>query len=115
MKPARILVVVVLVMPLLLTTIAQSPEPVDTAAIDKIKAAAKTSQVMDMATYITNTYGARLTNSPSVKASGEYARKKLVEWKLTGVELQTFTFGNGWTNDRFSIKIANEPTVTMQA
>src|SRR5690349_3814491 len=93
MKPARSLVVV-LVMPLLLTAIAQTPEPVDSGAIDKIKAAANTSQVMDMATFITNTHGARLTISPSVKASGEYARKKLVEWKLTGVELQTFTFGN---------------------
>src|SRR5204863_587246 len=92
-----------------------TPEPVDTAAIDKIKAAEKTPQVMEMATTITNTYGARLTNSASVKAAGEYARKKLVEWKLTDVQLQTFNFGNGWTNDRFSIKVVNEPAVTLQA
>jgi carboxypeptidase Q len=114
MKPARILAAA-LGLSLLFTVIAQTPEPVDTAAIDKIKAAGKTSQVMEMATYITNTYGARLTNSSSVKAAGEYARRKLVEWKLTGVELQTFNFGNGWTNDRFSLKVANEPTLTLQA
>jgi carboxypeptidase Q len=114
MKPARFLALVIGLL-ILLTVVAQTPEPVDTVAIDKIKAAAKTSQVMDMATLITNTYGARLTNSASVKAAGEYARKKLVEWKLTDVQLQTFNFGNGWTNDRFSIKIAGEPAVTMQA
>src|SRR6185436_6293730 len=114
MKAARILIVV-LGMLLLLTVVAQTPEPVDTAAVDKIKAAAKTSQVMDMATTITNTYGARLTNSASVKAAGEYARKKLVEWKLTDVQLQTFNFGNGWTNDRFTLKVANEPTPILQA
>jgi len=114
MKPARILAVA-LGLSLLFTVVAQTPEPVDTAAIEKIKAAGKTSQVMDMATYITNTYGARLTQSASVKAAGEYARKKLVEWKLTGVELQTFNFGNGWTNDRFTLRVANDPTLTMQA
>src|SRR5687768_4507172 len=112
MKPARILVVAPGLL-VLLTVFAQTPEPVDTAAIEKIKAAQKTSQVMEMATAITNTYGARLTNSASVKAAGEYTRKKLVEWKLTEVQLQTFNFGNGWTSDRFSVKVANEPTVTM--
>jgi hypothetical protein len=115
MKPARILVVALALGLVLLTVVAQTPEPVDTAAIDKIKAAGKTSQVMEMATTITNTYGARLTNSASVKAAGEYARKKLVEWKLTDVHVQTFNFGNGWANDRFTVKIANEPAVTLQA
>jgi carboxypeptidase Q len=114
MKPAGILAVALGSL-LLLTVAAQTPEKVDTAAIEKIKAAEKASQVMDMATYITNTYGARLTNSASVKAAGEYARKKLVEWKLTDVQLQTFTFGNGWTNDRFTLKVASDPAFTMQA
>jgi carboxypeptidase Q len=114
MKPARILALVLSLL-LLLSVVAQTPEPVDTATIDKIKAAGKISQVMEMATTITNTYGARLTNSATVKAAGEYARKKLVEFKLTDVQLQTFNFGNGWTNDRFTLKIANEPTVTLQA
>src|SRR5689334_8506486 len=114
MKPARILAAALGSL-LLLTLAAQSTEPVDTAAIEKIKTAEKTSQVMDMATTITNTYGARLTNSASVKAAGEYARKKLVEWKLTDVQLQTFNFGNGWSNDRFSVKVANEPALNLQA
>jgi len=118
MKPARTLIVFftsILVLLLLVTAVAQTSEPVDTAAIEKIKNAEKTSQVMEMATAITNTYGARLTNSANVKAAGEYARKKLVEWKLTDVQLQTFNFGNGWTNERFSLKVASEPTLTLRA
>jgi len=114
MKPARILAALC-GLSLLLTIAAQTPEAVDLATIEKIKTAAKTSQVMDIATLITNTYGARLTNSPSVKAAGEYARKKLVEWKLTDVQLQTFNFGNGWTNDRFMIKVVSDPALTLQA
>jgi carboxypeptidase Q len=119
MKRARILTAVgtyILGLSLLLSLTAQTPERVDTAAIDKIKAAGKVApQVMDMATTITNTYGMRLTNSASVKAAGEYARKKLVEWKLSPVELQTFNFGNGWTNNALSIKMVNDPAVTFQA
>src|SRR4051812_15134512 len=106
MKPAKLFAVLSSTLGLLVTVVAQTPEPVDTAAIEKIKTAAKTSQVMEMATTITNTYGMRLTNSTNVKNAGEYARKKLVEWKLTGVELQTFNFGFGWTNDAFSVKLA---------
>ena len=70
---------------------------------------------MDIATVLTNTYGPRLTNSANIKAAGEYARKKLVEWQLANVRLETFNFGNGWTNERFSIKLPTDPTVTFRA
>jgi len=113
-KPIRVLAALC-GLALLLTVTAQSPEPVDTKVIDRIVAAEKTSQVMDIAGVLTNTYGARLTNSASVKAAGEYARKKLIEWQLANVRLETFNFGNGWTNDRFSMKLASDPAVTFPA
>ena len=114
MKPVRILAVVCC-LSLLLTLTAQTPEPVDFKTIDRIVAAEKTSQVMEIAGVLTNTYGPRLTNSSNLKAAGEYARKKLVEWKLVDVRLETFNFGNGWTNDGFTMKLASDPTVSFQA
>jgi len=114
MKPIRILAALCC-LSLLLTVTGQTPEPVDTRVIDRIVAAEKTSQVMDIAGVLTNTYGPRLTNSPNIKAAGEYARKKLVEWQLSNVRLETFNFGNGWSNDRFAMKLPSEPTVTFQA
>jgi carboxypeptidase Q len=113
-KPVRVLAVIC-GLSLLLTVTGQTPEPVDTKVIDRIIAAEKTSQVMDIAGVLTNTYGARLTNSASVKAAGEYARKKLLEWQLANVRLETFNFGNGWTNDRFSMKLVSDPAVTFLA
>ena len=113
-KPIRILAALCCLSPLL-TVAAQAPEPVDTKVIDRIVAAEKTSQVMDIATVLTNTHGPRLTNSPNIKAAGEYVRKKLVEWQLANVRLETFNFGNGWTNERFSMKLASDPTVTFKA
>jgi hypothetical protein len=114
MKPIRILAALCC-LSLLLTLAGQAPEPVDTKVIDRIIAAEKTSQVMDIATVLTNTHGPRLTNSPNIKAAGEYVRKKLVEWQLANVRLETFNFGNGWTNERFSMKLAADPTVTFRA
>ena len=70
MKPVRILAVICC-LSLLLTVTGQSPEPVDTKVIDRIIAAEKTSQVMEIATVLTNTYGPRLTNSANVKGAGE--------------------------------------------
>jgi hypothetical protein len=113
-KPVRVLAVIC-GLSLLLTVTGQTPEPVDTKVIDRIIAAEKASQVMDIAGVLTNTYGARLTNSASVKAAGEYTRKKLVEWQLANVRLETFNFGNGWTNDRFSMKLVSDPSVTFLA
>ena len=113
-KPLRVLAALC-AFSLLLTVTAQTPEPVDTKVIDRILAAQKTSQVMDIAGVLTNTHGARVTNSPSVKAAGEYVRKKLVEWQLASVRLETFNFGNGWANDRFSMKLQSDPSVTFLA
>jgi len=100
---------------LLLMLSAQVPEAVDLKAIDQILGAQKSSQVMDVAAVLTKTYGPRLTNSPNLKAAGEYARKKLVEWKLSDVRLETFNFGNGWKNEQLTIKLAADPAVSFQA
>jgi hypothetical protein len=113
-KPVRVLAALC-GLSFLLTATAQTTEPVDTKVIDRIIAAEKTSQVMDIAGVLTNTHGARLTNSPSVKAAGEYVRKKLVEWQLANVRLETFNFGNGWANERFTMKLVSDPGVTFQA
>jgi len=101
---------------LTLTISAQAPERVDVASVEKIKAeAARQSQAIEIARNLTNVYGARLTNSPGIKAAGEYARKKLVEWKLDDVRLETWNFGNGWTNEKFSVKVASDPALSLLA
>ena len=115
MSPTFRILAVVCSVSLLLTITAQTSEPVDLKVVDRIVAAEKTSQVMDIAGVITNKYGPRLTNSANVKAAGEYVRRKLVDWKLTDVRIETFNFGNGWTNERFAMKVPSDPGVTFLA
>jgi hypothetical protein len=96
--------------------VAQMPqEKVDLDAIYKIKdEGLNRSQVMDTLSYLTDVYGARLTGSPQIKAAAEWTKKKLTEWELVNVNLETWgPFGRGWTNERFSAS-AISPSVGFQ-
>jgi carboxypeptidase Q len=87
--------------------IAQMPqEKVDLDAVYKIKdEGLNRSQVMDTLSYLTDVYGPRLTGSPQAKAAGEWARKKMTEWELVNVNLETWgPFGRGWTNEKISAR-----------
>ena len=88
-------------------------EPVDTASLDKIKAIGldpKSSQVMEIASYLTDVYGPRLTGSPNIKKAGDWTVGKLKEWGLENAGLEVWPddgsgqndgFPCGWSNDKF--------------
>jgi hypothetical protein len=87
--------------------IAQMPqEKVDLDAIYKIKdEGLNRSQVMDTLSYLTDVYGARLTGSPQIKAAADWTRKRLAEWELVNVNLETWgPFGRGWSNEKFTAR-----------
>ena len=118
MKPARILAFILVVSLGLAaaTRPAQSPERINLDALAKIKAeASRQPQLMEVARNITTVSGPRVTNSPNIRNAAEFARKKLVEWKLDDVRLETWTFGNGWTSDRFSLTVVSDPALKLQA
>ncbi len=110
MKPVK-LTAAILVLLLAIPLTAQLQEKVDLDAIYKIKDEGfERSQVMDITSYLTDVYGARLTNSPSIKAAAEWSRKKLVEWELVNVKLETWgPFGRGWSNERFTAHVVSNP------
>src|SRR5436190_776129 len=116
MKPAKWTAATCGLLLTLIVITAQTPERVDLTAIEKIKAEAnRQSQLMEVARNITTVSGPRITNSPNVRAAAEYARKKLVEWKMDDVHLETWNFGNGWTSDKFSLKVSSDPNGTYLA
>src|SRR5438874_9769370 len=83
-----------------------SQEPVDLDGIYRIKdEGLNRSQVMETLSYLTDVYGPRLTGSPQAKAAGEWAKKKLSEWELVNVNLETWgPFGRGWSNERLTAR-----------
>jgi carboxypeptidase Q len=105
---------VVIVLAVLLTAlpiVAQMPqERVDLDAIYKIKdEGLNRSQVMDTLSYLTDVYGSRLTGSPQIKAAAEWTKKRLVQWELVNVNLETWgPFGRGWTNEKLTARAISE-------
>lgn len=78
-------------------------EPVDLPAIYKIKEEGlQRSKVMEIASYLTDVYGPRLTGSPNIRAAGDWAVAELKRWGIANASLETWgSFGRGWTNDRY--------------
>ena len=92
-----------LVMSGVLTLTAQSGESIDLAALQRIKEEGlDRSQVMDIAWWLTDRFGPRLTNSPQMRAAADWSVKKMTEWGLANVKQEPWgsAFGRGWSNQR---------------
>ena len=84
-------------------------ERIDYEALNKIKQqglSAASSQVMDVASWLTDVHGPRLTGSAGTQKAGEWAVAKLKEWGLQTVALEPWAdkgnnFPYGWTNEKF--------------
>jgi hypothetical protein len=88
--------------------IAQAVEPVDLDAITRIKEEGfERSQVMDIAWWLTEVHGPRLTNSPQMRAAANWTVSKLTEWGLANVRQEPWgtAFGRGWSNERTVVHV----------
>ena len=98
----------------ILTTVlaaAQAPEPVDNAAIAKIRdEGLNRSQVMETMFWLTDRYGPRLTGSKEFEEAGDWAVKQLQDWGVANVRKERFQFGRGWSLVKFHATMT-EPRV----
>ena len=107
MKRALILTLTVLTISLS----AQSQEPVDSAAIAKIREhGLQKSQVMETMFWLTDRYGPRLTGSKEFEEAGDWTVKQLQSWGVENVRKERFPFGRGWSLVRFHAQMT-EPRV----
>ena len=71
------------------------------ADLAKIRAeGTERSQVMEIASWLTDVHGPRLTNSPYMHRAAEYAKSTMEKWGLSNVHYHYFPFGRGWANER---------------
>lgn len=62
------------------------------------------SQVMDIAAWITDVYGPRLTGSPMLDKATEWAQQQLKDWGCQNVQLDEWgPFGRGWEMEHFDM------------
>jgi carboxypeptidase Q len=83
---------------LLATAIGYAQENIDYDALNKIKEEGlKNSKMEEIAFYLTDYSGPRLTNSPGLKTASEWAVEKMQEWGLKNAKLEPWgEFGKGW-------------------
>jgi len=88
---------------------AQQAEKIDLAAIGKIREEGlQRSKVMEITSYLTDVYGARLTGSPATKAAGEWVVGQLKNWGIANPHLEPWgPFGHGWSNEKFVARVVS--------
>ncbi len=93
-------------------------EPIDYAALARIRAEGlQNSQVMELASWMTDVYGPRLSGSPNIQKAGEWAVATMKGWGLTNVAMEPWAnqtmFPRGWTNDKFYLAAVSPQPFSM--
>ncbi len=84
---------------------AQPADNMDKNPIETIKKIGiNESQVMDIASWMTDIYGPRLTASPMLDKATDWAVKELKNWGMSNVHLEEWgPFGRGWELNHFEM------------
>lgn len=84
-------------------SLAQGKDQANPEALRRIASEAATrSGLAEMAIYLTDLYGPRLTGSPHLRAAGAFVVQRLKDWGVGTARLERWgPFGPGWTTDRF--------------
>ena len=98
MRRASILAAALCLLPATTTVWSQSSEPVDAAAIARIRDEGLTrSQVMDTAFWLTDRYGPRLSGSPEFDEAADWAIARLSSYGVRNLRKEPFALGYGWS------------------
>jgi carboxypeptidase Q len=91
----------------LVSVSASAQEAVNETVIAQIKGEAfQRSAVMDTLSWLSDVYGPRLTGSPALRQSAEWARDQLTQWGMVNATLEPDgAASRGWLLDRFSIEM----------
>jgi carboxypeptidase Q len=66
----------------------------------------RSSQIMEIISYLSDVHGPRLTNSPDIKDAAKWTTDKMNEWQLANVKLEPWgPFGRGWSNERTNVQV----------
>jgi carboxypeptidase Q len=74
-----------------------APPPPDPVTVNRIADAAfNHGEVVDIAAYLADQIGGRLTNSPAMRRAEAWTQSQFKSWGLKDVRAEAFDFGRGW-------------------
>ncbi len=103
-------IAVIFSIPQALTAQSVSEPSVDIEIVDRIiEEGIERSNVMEFASWLTDVYGPRLSNSPQMRNANEYTKRVFEDLGLENAHLHQWgPFGKGWELNRFAMH-ANTP------
>jgi len=94
---------------------AAPPSPSDAVAKFKDEGMNR-SQAMATMRYLTDTIGARLTNSPGQRRANNWTKEQLTKWGIENARLESWgEFGRGWELKRFSAAVTEPNYMPLRA
>jgi len=110
----RAAIALVLAAPLSLAAQQETIDPVALAAIRD--EGMQRSKVMEIASYLTDVHGPRLTGSPQAKAAGDWTIGQLKTWGLANPRYEAWgPFGRGWSNEKLSARMVSPTSFPLMA
>ena len=87
--------------------VAGQTEKVDQAAMQKIRDEGfNRSKIMEIASWLTDVYGPRLTGSPNTKKAGDWTIQAMKSWGITNPRYEQWpNFGHGWQVEGFTAQV----------
>jgi hypothetical protein len=99
------------------TLAAHAEEPIHWDVINLIRDEGfHRSEVLDTVTYIADSIGPRVTNSPQQREASEWTRQKLEDWGLENATLEEWgEFGRGWSFTRCDVQLVEPISIPLFA
>jgi carboxypeptidase Q len=73
------------------------------------------SEVVDIAAYLADEIGGRMTNSPAMRKAEQWTQEKFRSWGLKDVRTEAFDFGRGWWIESSHVHMTAPRSVDLRA
>lgn len=72
-------------------------------------------QVVDLAEYLSDQIGGRLTNSPSMRKAEAWSKERFSAWGLKNVRAEGYDFGRGWWIESAHVRMVTPRSITLRS
>lgn len=96
---------------------AQQTEHIDLVSLKQIRdEGMDRSRVMEIASYLTDVHGPRLTGSPQAKIAGDWTIEQLKSWGVSNPRYEMWgPFGRGWSNEKITARMVTPSSFPLMA
>src|ERR1700686_1323985 len=101
--------------PFMASSFAAAPTA-DTVTVNRIADAAfNHGEVVDIAAYLADQIGGRMTNSPAMRQAERWTQEKFKGWGLKDVRTEAFDFGRGWWIESAHVRMTSPRPLELRA